>query len=165
MSSCMGVRGQLSSFSSFLGPCGPGDLNSDQVIRLTGKYIYPPNHLWLPSPSIHSGGFVVVVVVVSGFWFWFLVFWQHLLSSPDWPGICYVDQAGFELTEIHLLTFLCLQSAGIKGMSHHDQHITSVLFCLDFPGKSMFFTILKNSTDTVKCVKCPTYKPDQQRTF
>jgi len=60
-----GVRGQLSQVSSFLGPCGPRDLNSDQVTRFIGKYTDPRDHCWLPSPSFYSGDFVVV----SGFCF------------------------------------------------------------------------------------------------
>jgi len=39
--------------------------------------------------------------------------------------------------------------------------MTSVLFLfyLEFLGKSMFFTKLKNSIDTVKYVKCPIDEP------
>jgi hypothetical protein len=35
------------------------------------------------------------------------------LCSPGWPGVCSVEQAGLELTEI------CLFSAEIKVMYHH----------------------------------------------
>ena len=34
--------------------------------------------------------------------FMVLVFLSQDLSGPSWPGTHYVDQAGLELTEIHL---------------------------------------------------------------
>jgi hypothetical protein len=42
------------------------------------------------------------------------IFRQVWLHNPSSPGTHYVDQAGFELLEIHL--FLPLLSAAIKGM-------------------------------------------------
>jgi hypothetical protein len=42
---------------------------------------------------------------------------SHYVALVDLE-LTIVDQAGLELTEIHLL---CLQSSGIKTMSHHTQ--------------------------------------------
>lgn len=43
------------------------------------------------------------------------------LCSPGQPGIHYEQQVGFELTELHTLSF---PSVGIKDMCHHIQKIT-----------------------------------------
>lgn len=44
-----------------------------------------------------------------------------LLCCPCCPGTQFVDQAGLKLKEIQLLClYLCLPSAGTKGMRHHS---------------------------------------------
>ena len=49
---------------------------------------------------------------------WFLAFGVSLCSLSG-PGTPSVDQAGLELTEIHLPLLL---SAGTEGVQHHAQH-------------------------------------------
>ena len=46
------------------------------------------------------------------------------VCTPSWPRICYVDQAGLEMTEIHLLSL----SAGIK-CEHDNALLFQFLFC------------------------------------
>ena len=88
--------------------CESSRLNSGPYACLANicqlNYLLSPSSPCFGLVSVCFYFFVVVIVVVETR--------SVLMCSSGCPGTCYVDQVGFELTEIHLL----LPPACFKGM-------------------------------------------------
>lgn len=62
--------------------------------------------------------FTMWIIFIVSFLFFSFIFWDSiLLWLSGWPETCYVDQVGFELIDI------CLLSARIKGVHHNLWHL------------------------------------------